>query len=165
LATVTRIRGGAKGGGDADFGGVPIAAAIERMAGIGLPPDQIARVLGVREATVRSTHAEAMALGKAKANLKVANAMFETAIDRNHPKHATMAIFWAKVHMGWREIGAGDDEPDARPSRADRMHPQPGDPEIARRFADLMQRLDAEAATRATSEHAASCAPSGPKVS
>jgi len=80
--------------------GTPIAQMVERMAGLGLPENQIALILGISDSEVRTRYSAAVKLGQAKANLKVANVAFAVACDRTHPKFATMSIFWQRSRMG-----------------------------------------------------------------
>lgn len=117
-----------------------IEAIIERAAGMGLTPVQIIILTGVAKADLDTIYADAIRRGEAKAHLRVATALFDTAVDRKHSKHVTAAIFWAKARLGWRDGGgaAADEGPSA-------TGPDPmTDEEIAVRFDETMKALRGE---------------------
>lgn len=72
---------------------------VERLAGIGLPADQIALVMSCSESTLHKYFAEQLATGVAKANAKVASYAFGAAAKGN----VSMIIFLCKTRLGWRE--------------------------------------------------------------
>lgn len=113
----------------------PLAAQIERMAGVGMDRRAICDVLGLHLSQL-AAYEEQLRIGVAKANYKVSNALFTVATDMAHPKFASCNIFWAKARMGWRD--QGDDNPlnplDAEPKG-------PTDDEITSRFDQLMGRF------------------------
>lgn len=140
-SNVTALPPGPMGGaGAAPTTDQEVAAAIERMAGLGLSPHDMALILG-RPRQSLDRFAEAMLSGQAKANYRVANAMFLTAVDRTHPRHATMAIFWAKARMGWRgEVDQDALDPNWEPGIANpKTDPDPlTDDAVSKRFEEAM---------------------------
>lgn len=86
------------------------AGHIERMAGIGLSRKDIRDILQLTENQMHA-YSAVLELGLSKAKLKVANAIFDGATDKKHPKFAQLAIFWAKARMGWRDDPAAADSP------------------------------------------------------
>lgn len=73
---------------------------VESLAGLGTPHEHIAVMIGlVDDKTLRKHYEHELKLGKAKANAKVSNVLFQEAIKGN----MTAAIFWQKAQAGWRE--------------------------------------------------------------
>lgn len=87
----------------ADQGQAPLELIVERMAGVGLNSFQIAKLIDLPHAQVERDYAHHLEIGKAKANLKVANVLFQTACDPKHTKHTTAAIFFLKARAGWTD--------------------------------------------------------------
>lgn len=77
---------------------------IQTMAGFGLPQDRIARIIGLSEPTLRKHYREELDLGTDKANLLVAQSLFDKATSKavTGPTVAA-AIFWLKTRAGWKE--------------------------------------------------------------
>jgi hypothetical protein len=85
-------------------------------AGLGHPQDAIARHLRIGETTLRKYYAAELLRGIDEANVQVAQTCFNmatgrlvvedgkggTTIKRVEP-NPTMAIWWTKTRMGWRE--------------------------------------------------------------
>jgi hypothetical protein len=86
---------------------------VERMSGIEMKPREIAIVLGITEKEVNG-YKEAIERGAAKAKFKVMNTGWLIATNPNHPKVATMNIFWQKSRYGMSDappqtvFGGGD---------------------------------------------------------
>jgi hypothetical protein len=76
--------------------------AVEIMAGHGIPPIDIARVLGHSESTIRRHYTQELDTGHIRANSKVAQSLFDKAM-ANGPGAVTACIFWLKVRAGWLE--------------------------------------------------------------
>lgn len=74
---------------------------VEAMAGYGLPHNHIAALIrnGIDDNTLRKWFAPELEQGKAKANLKVGQTLFQKATSGD----TTAAIWWSKTQMGWRE--------------------------------------------------------------
>jgi hypothetical protein len=112
-----------------------IAGQIEKMAGIGLSRKHIRDILQLTENQMHA-YSAVLQLGQAKASLKVANAIFEGATDKKHPKFAQLAIFWAKAQMGWRDDPAAADGPLTAPPEDE----GPSETQLSDSFEFLMDR-------------------------
>jgi hypothetical protein len=75
---------------------------VEALAGFGVSHEQIGLVIGIDEKTLRKWYRRELDVGKAKANARMAQNIFQKALG-DGPQAATLAIFWAKTQMGWRE--------------------------------------------------------------
>jgi len=69
---------------------------VERMVGLGLTQEQIAKILNIAESTLKKYFREELDNGEAKANSAVAQNLFGIATSR--------AIFWMKTRGKWKEI-------------------------------------------------------------
>ena len=97
---------------------------VERAAGLGLDAKDIGLIIGMSAGQVEAAFGASLESGAAKANLRVSNALFQTAIDRKHRGHTTAAIYWTKARMGWSDGGyhrlqQGDELPVARAPATD----------------------------------------------
>lgn len=75
---------------------------VEAMAGYGVPHEQIAVLVGedgIDADTLKKHFRKELAQGKAKANAKVGQTLFQKATAGD----TTAAIWWSKTQMGWRE--------------------------------------------------------------
>ena len=72
---------------------------VESMSGMGLPQENIAAVCNCSVDTLFKYFPEELALGKAKANAKIAQCLFNKATGGD----TTALIFWAKTQLGWKE--------------------------------------------------------------
>ena len=75
-------------------------AQVRSFSGLGLPQDQICRLVGVSEAALRSHFSEELGLGIAQANGAVMGALYKSAVE---DKNVTAQIFWAKARVGLSE--------------------------------------------------------------
>jgi len=86
---------------------------VEVMTGLGLTQEQIGKILGVSEDTLQRHYADEIANGVAKANVQVAQNLFNIATSRDSGAVAA-AIFWMKTRGKWREtnhlVHSGDDK-------------------------------------------------------
>lgn len=73
---------------------------VEGMAGCGLRQEDIAPLIGVSVPTLRRHFKRELSEGKAKAGAQVAKRLFEMATSG---RCAAASIFWARVHLRWRE--------------------------------------------------------------
>jgi DNA-binding XRE family transcriptional regulator len=73
------------------------------MAGIGLTHDQIAKIIGISDETLRKYYAEELELAAAKMNAQVAQNLYSIATSKGAGAVAS-AIFWMKSRGGWREV-------------------------------------------------------------
>ena len=74
---------------------------VEAMAGYGVPHDQIACLVrdGIHHETLYKYFRKDLDQGKAKANAKIGQTLFQQAVNGN----TSAAIWWSKSQMGWRE--------------------------------------------------------------
>jgi hypothetical protein len=75
---------------------------ITLMAGIGLTHDQIAKVMGISDETLRRHYKKELATAKTMLNTQVANNLFRIATSSEKGAVAA-AIFWMKTRAGWKE--------------------------------------------------------------
>ena len=76
---------------------------VERMVGLGLTQEQIAKILNIAESTLKKYFREELDNGEAKANSAVAQNLFGIATSREQGSVAA-AIFWMKTRGKWKEI-------------------------------------------------------------
>jgi hypothetical protein len=112
-----------------------VAGQIEKMAGIGLSRKDIRDILQLSESEMHA-YSAVLELGQSKARFKVANAIFDGATDKKHPKFAQLAIFWAKARMGWRDDPAAADGPLTAPPEDE----GPSETQLSDSFEFLMDR-------------------------
>jgi hypothetical protein len=74
---------------------------VEAMSGYGVPIEQIAALIrdGIDAETLRKHFKRELTTGKAKANAKIGQTLFQKATSGD----TTAAIWWSKTQMGWRE--------------------------------------------------------------
>jgi hypothetical protein len=76
-------------------------------AAIGVQQDQIARMVGVSEKTLRARYKRELAQGLVEANTRVRRRLYELAVE-GAPRIALGACcFWLKTRGGFRETGDG----------------------------------------------------------
>ncbi|MCW5719222.1 MAG: hypothetical protein KIS68_15485 [Bauldia sp.] len=75
---------------------------VEALAAYGTPHKEIARVLRMDLEVLRTDYEEELATGRTKANSRVAEALYRTAIAGGR-EGVTAAIFWLKARAGWKE--------------------------------------------------------------
>lgn len=73
------------------------------MAGIGLTHDQIAKVVGVSDETLRKYYGHELETAESLMNAQVAQNLFSIATSKAQGC-VPAAIFWMKTRAGWREI-------------------------------------------------------------
>ena len=71
------------------------------MAGYGVPIADIARIIGVDGKTLSKHLDDYLKSGKAQANLRVAQTLFQLAVSGTN---LGATIFWCKSQMGFREV-------------------------------------------------------------
>src|SRR5690606_32489053 len=72
------------------------------MAGLGLRFDDIAKIKGMSDDTLKKYALEHLQRGKAKAKLQVMQTAYKMATSGKQP---VMTIFWLKTQAQWRERG------------------------------------------------------------
>ena len=75
------------------------------LAGLGVPQDDIARIIGCAPKTLRQRCRDELDRGVAKANATISGSLFGAAKGGN----VTAQIFWLKTRARWREGLAADD--------------------------------------------------------
>jgi hypothetical protein len=86
---------------------------VEMLSGIGVPLDQIGRVVGIDKKTLIKHYREALDVGQAKATSKIAKRLFDIATGESK-EALTACIFWLKCRGGWKppaetEVNVGVD--------------------------------------------------------
>jgi AcrR family transcriptional regulator len=85
---------------------------VEAMARYGIPETEIARTIGVSKPTLLKYFRDELDTGATKANAQVGEFIFSTILGVPIPgrppvsderARATLAIFWAKTRMHWKE--------------------------------------------------------------
>lgn len=76
-----------------------VAKQVQAMAQYGLTQENIASIIGMEADTLRKWYDKEFHEGKQKANLKVAQRLFEKAMSGD----TACLTFWAKTQMRWRE--------------------------------------------------------------
>lgn len=77
------------------------------MAGIGLTHDQIAKVVGVSDETLRKYYGHELETAESLMNAQVAQNLFSIATSKAQGC-VPAAIFWMKTRAGWRETIKAD---------------------------------------------------------
>ena len=74
---------------------------VEAMAGYGVPHDNIAAIIRdcIDSDTLKKHFKKELAQGKAKANAKVGQTLYQKATSGD----TTAAIWWSKTQMGWKD--------------------------------------------------------------
>jgi len=80
---------------------------VRYLAGVGLPQDDIARIVGCAPKTLRKRFRDDLDRGIAEANATVCGYLFAAAKAGN----ISAIIFWLKSRVHWRERGAADAAP------------------------------------------------------
>ena len=75
---------------------------VQYLAGLGVPQDDIAKIIGCAPKTLRKRFREILDRGVAEANAMVAGYLFNSAKQGNVPAQ----IFWLKTRAHWREGAA-----------------------------------------------------------
>jgi len=85
---------------------------VERMASYGIKVDEICQCLinphtnePISRQTAYKYFRQELNVGMTKANLKVAESLFKSAVDR---ENVTAQIWWTKSRMGWSETNKLD---------------------------------------------------------
>jgi hypothetical protein len=75
-------------------------AIVTAMASYGVPQEDIARVIGISDVTLRKYFEREIATAAIQANAKVAETCYAMATSGQHP---AATFFWLKTRAGWRE--------------------------------------------------------------
>lgn len=83
------------------------------MVGFGLTQEQICKIMGISENTLRKYFADELENGVSRINSAVAQNLFAIATSKE-PGSVAAAIFWMKTRGKWKEVHhhahGGDDE-------------------------------------------------------
>lgn len=86
---------------------------VERMVGFGLTQEQISKIIGISENTLKKYFSDELEHGVSRVNSAVAQNLFSIATSREQGSVAA-AIFWMKTRARWREtnhhVHSGDDK-------------------------------------------------------
>jgi hypothetical protein len=77
---------------------------VRHLAGLGVPQDDIAKIVGCSPKTLRKRFREELDRGAAEANAIIAGCLFAAAKAGN----IAAMIFWMKTRAHWRELPAAD---------------------------------------------------------
>lgn len=72
---------------------------VEMLAAVGVPQEDIARLIDIDSKTLRLRYRDELDMGTAKANAQVAQCLYRRAIGGD----LGAMIFWLKARAGWRE--------------------------------------------------------------
>ena len=112
---------------------------VRHLAGLGVPQDDIARILGCAPKTLRKRFRDELDRGAAEANATVAGSLFLAARAGN----ITAIIFWLKTRGRWRERRAADPAPSAEGESIPEVLILPDnsrDPELTQVLQDAQQK-------------------------
>ena len=122
---------------------------VRHLAGVGVPQDDIARLVGCAPKTLRKRCRYDLDRGVAEANAVVSGSLFAAAKGGN----VTAQIFWLKSRAHWRENAARNDA--ASSSDAERSSPvvlvlpdNSRDPELTHALQDADQDILGESTDR-----------------
>jgi len=76
---------------------------VRGLSGLGMIVDDIGRLVGITENTLRKYYEHEMAKGRAEANVRVARSMFEAATRQGNP-NVVAGMFWLKNRAGWKDL-------------------------------------------------------------
>src|SRR5439155_20196251 len=78
---------------------------VRHLAGLGVPQDDIAKIVGCASKTLRTRFRDELDRGVAEANATISGSLFASAKGGN----VTAQIFWLKTRAHWRERLTADD--------------------------------------------------------
>ena len=96
---------------------------VRGLAGLGMTVDDISRLVGITENTLRKHYPNEMARGRAEANVRVSEALFKAATRANPNVMAQM--FWLKNRAGWKDLAVNSGEEGASSLRVEFVRAQP----------------------------------------
>jgi len=78
------------------------------LAGLGVPQDDIAKIIGCAAKTLRRHFRDELDRGVAEANATISGSLFGAAFGAAKGGNVTAQIFWLKTRARWREGLAAD---------------------------------------------------------
>jgi len=114
---------------------------VRHLAGLGVPQDAIARIIGCAPKTLRKRFRDDLDRGTAEANAIVSGSLFAAAKDGS----VAAQIFWLKTRAGWRESAAQNDPAQNRDAEAGSsivllLPDNSRDPELTQVLRDAQER-------------------------
>ncbi len=72
---------------------------VRELSGLGIPQEDIARLVGISKPTLHSHYKDDLDLGQAEANVKVGRRLFQKCMDGD----TASILFWMKCRARWHE--------------------------------------------------------------
>ena len=110
-----------------------LRAKVRQLSHVGVPHDDIAKIVECSPKTLRKHFRRELDLGSAEANAMMGGYLYQNGKDGN----VAAQIFWMKSRAGWRESAPGEPSADDRASASD----TDTDKLILERMAARFQRL------------------------
>ena len=110
-----------------------LRAKVRQLSRVGVPHDDIAKIVECSPKTLRKHFRRELDLGSAEANAMMGGYLYQNGKDGN----VAAQIFWMKSRAGWRESAPGEPSADDRASASD----TDTDKLILERMAARFQRL------------------------
>lgn len=82
---------------------------VSEFSGMGFRQDQIAKVMGISDTTLRKCYSDELHNGEVVATLAVARTLHSIATDPDHKGVTQAAMFWMKTRGKWKESSADVD--------------------------------------------------------
>jgi hypothetical protein len=73
---------------------------VKAMLGYGIKQDDVAKVIGISDVTLRLYYSAEIATAEVEANAQVTQSLFQNATKH---RNVTAQIWWTKTRMGWKE--------------------------------------------------------------
>lgn len=96
-------------------------ATVQALAQFGVPQEQIAAKIGIDAKTLRKAYRAELTEGATRANLKVAQRLFQIATEGTGKEAVTAMIFWLKTRAGWSETINVNDVSDPNAGARERL--------------------------------------------
>ncbi len=88
---------------------------VRHLSGVGVPHDDIAKIVGCSPKTLRKHFRLELDLGSAEANAMMGGYLYQNGKNGN----VAAQIFWMKSRAGWKESAPGEPSADDRASASD----------------------------------------------
>ena len=115
---------------------------VKAMIGYGITQDDVAKVIGISDVSLRKYFPREIELAVVEANLMVAQSLHQMA---TKGKNVTAAIWWSKTRMGWSERLPVDKDGNARAGVTIHLASQPVRPRpLLELISDMVVEHEAE---------------------